>query len=538
MIRIVFVWLLSLTVPAMADTALHAHIDRTVVNADESFELTIETDDATLFGQPDLTSLAQDFIVLDTRQINQLPSPDSVGQAFTRWIIALQPKRAGTLTIPPLSLGANMTRPLSVQVQEASPDERSFGTSPLFIEVLTDRDEAYVQQQILLTVKLHHTVPLYNDGVLTPLQIEYAQVETLGSPLTYEKEIDGLRHGVIEQRYAIYPLRDGHLRIPPLTFGATRVDNGQPGTAFSPNERWLQQTSSAKTLRIKPIPPQYPADQPWLPARSVHLDETWSPEAEPVVIQDAITQTVILSADGLPANQLPELVIPVPSNWRRYEDAPQTRDNPLETGIQSQRTQRLAWVPERPGQYRLPSSAVVWWNTVTDRIERTALPERTWEIIAAKDQNLFAEPASELSTPSSPLWPWQLATVVMGLTTLVGFALYGRTRAASSSSRHHGQPDRQACLRTLRHACQHNDAQAARQALDSWARLQTETLADLAAQCIPLSQALDELNGSLYSETDRSWEGAGLWRAIKALPDNETHTASPAKSSLPPLYPD
>ena len=93
-------------------------------------------------------------------------------------------------------------------------------------------------------------------------------------------------------------------------------------------------------------------------------------------------------------------------------------------------------------------------------------------------------------------------------------------------------------LDDLKRACQANDPQATRQALDAWARQQPETLAEMAARFVPLSDALDGLNGALYSETGQYWQGEELWRAIGTIPTAEQTQPTPGESSsLPPLYP-
>ncbi|WP_446678056.1 BatD family protein, partial [Stutzerimonas balearica] len=98
-------------------------------------------------------------------------------------------------------------------------------------------------------------------------------------------------------------------------------------------------------------------------------------------------------------------------------------------------------------------------------------------------------------------------------------------------------PTPRSLLDDLRRACQANDTQATRQALDAWARQQPETLAEMAARFVPLSEALDGLNGALYSETGQRWQGEALWQAIRSLPPLETPTAEQDSGALPPLYP-
>ena len=59
-----------------------------------------------------------------------------------------------------------------------------------------------------------------------------------------------------------------------------------------------------------------------------------------------------------------------------------------------------------------------------------------------------------------------------------------------------------------------------------------------AARFVLLSDALDGLNGALYSETGQHWQGEELWKAIRSIPATEREQDLASEpSSLPPLYP-
>lgn len=84
MIRVcalVFSFLFALQVQA---ATLLASVDRSRLIAGETLELTLEIEDVTQFGKPDLTPLQADFEVRDTRQVNSLKSLDGQTQANTR----------------------------------------------------------------------------------------------------------------------------------------------------------------------------------------------------------------------------------------------------------------------------------------------------------------------------------------------------------------------------------------------------------------------------------------------------------------------
>ncbi len=183
---------------------------------------------------------------------------------------------------------------------------------------------------------------------------------------------------------------------------------------------------------------------------------------------------------------------------------------------------------------------MVWWNTREERLERTSLPARRIEVQAA--------PLAEMPVPAdmprgaaqapSPLWPWQLACMLLLAGNLLTLVLWWRARrqpavirAASSG------PSPRTLQDDLRRACQSNDPHATRQALDAWARQQPETLAAMAARYVPLSAALDDLNGALYSESGQHWQGEALWQAIGRLPAPSDTALAADGNPLPPLYP-
>lgn len=529
------------TVPAHA-LGLIASVDRDQLNSGETVELTLETNDATLFGKPDLAPLDTLFEVRGTRQVNQLTTLNDDNKATTRWIITLQPKQTGTVTIPSLQVGDYHSLPINLTVTQSSASDSEL--APVFIEASLDQPSVYVQAQAILTLRVYHSVALYDDSNLTPLHLQDAIVEQLGESRTYEKLINGVRHGVIEVRYGIYPQHSGELQIPALTFSATQVDN-QPGNTSTPSApkpgKMVHVTSTEIPLQVKPKPEDYPATAAWLPARSLSLSETWNPEPDHSKVGDSLTRTLTLKAEGLSSAQLPPLPATDVNGLRRYPDLPQLSNQVTDNGLIGSREEREALVPTRVGQVELPAVELVWWNTHEDRLERSYLPARTLQVAA--NTSLAADTPTGAGTiadsDDSTLWLWQLSTLLLACTTLIGFGLWWRARWQPAILRAaQTGPSPRTLLDDIKRACLANDPQATRQALDAWARQQPETLAEMAARFVLLSDALDGLNGALYSETGQYWQGEELWKAIRSIPaaEREQDTASES-SSLPPLYP-
>jgi len=534
--------LLLCTATAQA-AELTASVDRSRLNSGETVELTLETSDVTQFGKPDLTALEALFEVRGTRQVNQLNTLNGDNRATTRWIITLLPKENGSVVIPPLQLGDAQSQPITVQVVESDTRENKNSLDPVFIEASLDQSSVYVQAQAILTLRIYHSVSLYDDSSLTPLQIADARIEQLGDTRTYEKDLNGVRHGVIEMRYAIYPQHSGLLTIAPQTFSATLVDTqpSQDANAQGPKPGKLMRVSSAEIpLTVKPKPLTYPVDAPWLPARSLSLSESWNPEPEHTQVGDSLTRSLTLKVEGLAASQLPALPATDVNGLRRYPDQPVLSNQSTDRGIVGSREEREALVPSRSGAIELPTVDVVWWNTFEDHLEHSSLPARTLQV--ANNPSLQVDTPTGNLQPSivdnDVLWWWKLSTLILACTTLLGFGLWWRARWQPAVHRAaQTGPSPRTLMDDIKRASQANDPQATRQALDAWARQQPETLADMAARFVPLSDALDGLNGALYSETGQHWQGEDLWRAIRTIPAAERVQDPVGDSGLPPLYP-
>ncbi len=542
---LVFLLLLLLAGQACAD-AFFASVDRTRLSEGETVVLTLESTDPTRFGRPDLKPLEQDFEVLGSRQVNRLSSIGDAPRASTRWILTLQPRRSGEVIIPAISLEDAETLPITLNVEEAVSAGAGDTLAPVFIDASLDQPSVYVQAQAVLTLRIYHSVSMYDDSNLTPLRIADARVEQLGEPRTYEKSIGGVLHGVIELQYAIYPQRSGELTIPGQTFSATLVDRSRNSDflPFGPRSGKVSRVKSPDIpLQVKPKPADYPPDAPWLPARALGLAETWNPQPETSQVGDSLTRRLILKVDGLSSAQLPPLPATQVDGLRRYPDQPQMNDQKSENGIVGTREEREALVPSRAGNFELPPLEIVWWNTQTDTLERTILSARTLQVAEnpqLQNDELPNVPMVTTQVIEGPaLWPWQLACALLSLTTLLGFGLWWHARRQPAIQRAaQVGPSPRTLLDDLKRACQAGDAQATRHALDAWARQQPETLADMAARFVPLSDALDGLNGALYSETGQQWQGEELWKAIRNLPAAQEPSATPQDSSaLPPLYP-
>jgi hypothetical protein len=544
--------LYCLALPAMA--ALQASVDRTRLVEGETLELTLESSAGGRMSRPDFSPLDEHFDVQGSRQLSLVSQIEGRSQPVTRWIITLMPKRTGFVVVPPIDLDGVRSDPITLQVLSASQAARDTVAqmSPVFIDSEVDTESPYVQAQVLLTLRVYHSVSLYDDSTLSGLTIPDARVVTLGKPRNYERLINGVRHGVIEVRYALFPQKSGAIEIPSQLFSATILQPREPNERFSARAgRLVQVRSPSILLDVRPVPAEYPPGAPWIPTPALQLEQRWQPDpGVDLLAGEPLTRTLVIQAEGLHAAQLPTLQGPenLPRNLRQYADQPRLDDQLEDNGVRGVREESAALVAQNEGSFALPPLAVHWWNTATDRLEVSSLAPVTLSITG--DEGYMTPTAAVSAATLEPadnalLWPWQLACLLLTIALGVSLLQLRRTRLALRLSlmpeeqEHLDEVDLGNPLGDLQLACRANQPAEARKALEAWARQQDpEGLIGLAQKHPELAEALDELNASLFGQSDAPWRGKPLWRAVRMTIQNRKRGDGLPADHLASLYPE
>ncbi|MEJ2652806.1 MAG: BatD family protein [Gammaproteobacteria bacterium] len=565
--------------PLPAWAALQAYVDRNPVAEDESFTLTLESDQD-VDGSPDLSPLRRDFDVEGQGRSSNLTIINGSMSRKTQWQISLMPKHSGQVQIPPITVGSEQSQPLTVTVMPASQARAAPGNGDLFMNVSVKPHTAYVQQQIIYTVRLYRAVDLANGSSLSAPSLPGgdAVVEKLGKDKDYETVRNGMRYDVIERHYAIYPQKSGSFDIAPLVFDGAIVQSGGGGgifafNPFSQRTRHKRLRSQAEHIDVKPMPAAFHGSQ-WLPARNLQLDENWSPDPPKFTVGQAVTRTVAVMADGLTASQLPGMTGGAISGVKQYPDQPVLKDTKDSAGVTGLRTQKIAYIPTHAGSFTLPAIKIAWWNTATDKMEAASLPAHTFAVLpgaaggsapqsppvpaVVPPAPAKAAPQAAVSAPStSPAppqpqsgakpWPWLALLLGIGwAATLVIW--WWRARRAPVTPAASPPTEQEASLRwlekALQTACFADDAAGAKGVVLAWARRRWPeqppiSLTAVARACPHgLADALLELDRALYAQAESGWQGKELWRQFAANRGAKGKEAEERRgdTGLEPLY--
>ncbi|WP_460802901.1 BatD family protein [Microbulbifer agarilyticus] len=465
--------LLLLTIACVANAQdLTASVDRNELAINETFTLTLRYSGKQSGGQPDFNLLEQDFEVLSRQQSNQYRVINGRAESFVEWTVILAPLKEGKLFVPSLHLHGEVSDAIPITVNQAGQTPTGQNRKA-FLEVETDKDKIFVQEQLLVKVRLYTTVGLH-DIATDPLQIPGTHVEKVDEQ-RFERRIDGVGHAVYELTYAVFPESSGELQIPSLNYVAV-TGRRDPFSLFNRNAQRIRLRSEVKTIQVEPKPDSYSGSH-WLPAASLGLVQSWSKDPEEFKVGEPITRIITLRAEGLRAAQLPPLPELNIEGLKTYPDQPQQENQTGAGGVDGSRIETTAIVATKPGSYQLPAITITWWDTKSGRQRATQLPAFRFNVTGSPVANSATPGPSGLPNTQTPITKeveprfWQkvaIAAIASHLLWIFYFFKLKRELGPYRNARLTEGRSRETEANKLRAASQANDPAAIQVALLQW----------------------------------------------------------------------
>ncbi len=388
---------------------LRAALSSNVIEELDSVQLVVRDLGTRQSETPDLSALEPDFHVLGVNTSSQYRFVNGRAQSWVDYQITLQPKRTGELLIPPIRIGQQQTDTLRLSVRQLSAQMRQKVASLVFYELELSSESIYVQSQLLLTRRL-----VYADGVqlfggqLEKPELPGAQVIELGEGRSSVVQRNGQSYGSFEQRYAIFPAQSGLLTIPSDSVTASvRVLDG-----ISTSRKTVRVSTEQKRITVKPIPPEYPVDKPWLPAIAVTATQRFEPSLiKDFGVGDTLQRTVDIRVIGNSGASLPPIKLALPdTQFKSYPQPTQISDNAVGDNLVGSRVETLDIVPIVPGALGLPGTDITWWNTDTESLMTTSLDDRA--LIVVGDAIATIQPSTPAAQSTEPVEAAQLGGTI------------------------------------------------------------------------------------------------------------------------------
>lgn len=360
---------------------IETSVDRNELARGETLTYTIRVYDRRQGMQLDLTPLTEEFDVLGTRTSSQIRSVNGAVESWTDYIVTLFPLIEGNLTIPAIQVNETMTDPIDVLVRNEGPRSNQ-GNEELFLELEANKESIYVQEQLLFAIRLYYTINGIRNPQFTELEIPDTVIQLIGSPNQYEKLIDGVRYGVYEKRYVIFPQRSGALEIPDILFRGEVTDGSSNFVFRNLNTRRVTAFTEGVSIEVLERPEIARDSDFWLPLRQLSLEESWEGPVDDLNIGDTLVRTIGMRAEGLDGAVLPPLNELAVDRANVYPEPSEIERMFVDGSIVGTRVERSSIVATEAGALEIPEVVVPWWNVDTDQQEFARIPATILEVTA------------------------------------------------------------------------------------------------------------------------------------------------------------
>jgi cytochrome c-type biogenesis protein CcmH/NrfG len=304
------------------------------------------------FTIPELT------IEIEGRQYQTQPIPIEVDRTAQR------PAPSGP---PP---GGTSPPPVTSAPDRPSGTSSTPGGRPgdeIFITLATDKSQAYVGEQVVLTFRFHRRIQLWENPQYSAPRAEGFWREDLPPERTYLQVIAGHRYHITEIRYALFPTRPGRLTIEPakVTIPSDMLDR-----FFSFNRRRSRGPRQLETeplaVEVSGLPAPRPEGYSGIVANQLTLttavDRDSVPRGEPVTLE------VELKADGF-LKGMAALPLTAPDQVKMHDSVENlTVDKSGERLVSHYRVEKVL-VPTVEGRLRLEPIRIVYFNPRQSRYE-------------------------------------------------------------------------------------------------------------------------------------------------------------------------
>jgi hypothetical protein len=494
---------------------------------------------------PPLKAWQKDFKVVGTEHsINQFMNQGQF-QASYMWVVYIIPRHQGILTLPSIKIGDEKTSPIQIEVTDVLPQQNlsnaqssvaSAQEDPILMKAdIHPKDDVYVNQQILYTVKLYTHAQIIDSEYLAPA-VEHALILPLGNTLTTQEQIKDQTYQVSTQKYLIFPQKNGDLVIDPPAFTAI---------VFDVPPRRMRVSAPKVTLPIKPIPEGH---RVWLPALDLTLEVQDEPPNNQYHIGDTLTRVITLKAKGVPAQLLPRLEFEKPEQAAVYPEKPIDDNKIINEDWVGEVQYKVNYVIQQTGKLVIPELKLKWFNTEKHQDAYAVIPQKTYQVEPSpKAQSKIIKPLPDQKAMSAlrqnNTKTLKASPSVNGIVLAFVVALVALIFASKRIWFQH--IEKNFAKKRLREACFSNDPSSMNAALIHWINLIYPSLGILNLQQLvvlidnaSLKTHLLELQLSLYGPSGQGQcQGRALYKGLKKL-KIKAQGQGKKNQTLPPLNPD
>lgn len=384
-----------------------ASCDMTQVGVGETFTLEVKVSgDVSSPPAPVLPKMS-DFDVISTgnmQSVSIINGKVSSSKSFSYTLLA---KKIGKFTIGPCTMeykGKTFeTQPIEIEVVKSSsaptrPQQQSYAMpglskkgisqKDLYATLSVSKNKAYVNEQIILTIKLYQGIePVSVSSYIPPSFAGFWQ-EELGQSRNSEM-VNGRRYIVHEIKYAIFPTKSGTYKIEPASLRCEVEDFFS--FPFGGDVKGIKTNSAEITVSDLPSKGK-PEDFSGAVGKfniSSKLDNQEIKQWEPATLSVTISGEGNIKAVEVP--KLPEL-----PDFKIYSSGSETKLASSKNKIAGQRIFKVILVPQREGRFDFPALKFSYFDPSSGTYKTLATASQSLTVLAGSRQaNYMTVPGKE-----------------------------------------------------------------------------------------------------------------------------------------------
>jgi hypothetical protein len=505
----------SLTIALLSSTLAQAiqistQTDIKKLNLGDEFTYTVSIDANYSEDALDIRPLFKNFIIGNLRI-----SHSSTNN--TTWAIPLQPVVSGRITIPALPIADTKTEPLTIEVNENGIDNtnRIYNASTKLsdndvsklssppqktIEMQLSTDSVYIGEILSVNIKIATNSNL-DRKALTIESSDGFKVLPIAKPANDKEIFADHYQDTLTYTYELIPEKTGSVSLPRFSL---------PTKEASTDEQFID---------VKPIPDAFHDSNNWRPSAGISIEERWDPQTSYAKLGQPITRTITIIGINNTPDQLPDLLTPDLPYVKIYADSKKIEQENQSGMLISKKTIKHIYIPEKNISFTAPAINISWWNTISNRTQKSSVQERKFIASIIESQKTpSVKPVEKNTTKHFGLFEsLNISTIItffeigFSISLILMFIIWLFRKSIKY------RYERYFLWNKVKRSCLRNESIPTYQSILAWASLYYGSIFTTIEQLpfyIAAKVELDELQATCFSQKSETWRGEKLLRKL------------------------
>jgi hypothetical protein len=326
----------------------------------------------------------------------------SINVSYTFYYQAV---KEGTFTIPPATIKVKKetyrSNPLTIEVvksttqvpqqqnQQSNQQQNIANAQDLFLQIFTDKRQAYVGEQIVATVKLFSRYNIDgNEDIKLPSYKGFYKQDIETESRLQQENINGQVYLTAPlQRVILYPQQSGELTIDPASITLILRERVRSNSFFPEYRRFQKElTSNAVSINVKPLPASKPTGYSGAVG---NFTLTGTVNKTEVTTNEALTFIITLKGKGnIKLIETPQLKLP--TDFEVFEPKLQTNIANNIAGQSGTKTFEYLAIPRHAGNYTIEPVFFSYFDVNAQTYKTLKTP--TFQIAVSKGADSIQAP--------------------------------------------------------------------------------------------------------------------------------------------------